>query len=491
MSEQPIPRSAVERAAINYSQSLETGDCDTYLEKANTFVSRWADLAYPIEEPTETPSELRLSDDDYNAFRYTFHLKTTDRGPLAGYKIAVKDNVAIAGVPMTCGSAAVEFIPDRTAVVLRRLLSAGATLVGTTNMDEFAYGSRGEFCAHGLVKHPTDEDRLPGGSSSGSAVAVATEMADMAIGSDSGGSIRIPASLSGVVGFKPTFGTVPCAGLVHLAPSIDHIGPLATTVEDAATLYSVMSGPAVEDLSSTGVSPVNVDRVGSGVDSMKIGLVEELLEASTEAVISHLRQVVEKLSTKGYTVETVSVPSIPESWTALECITAYEFTEYITKDGVTVGNGTWYDGPFHDQLLEARHSGKIGNLAGEMLVLGEAIHEATGRGHYVVAQQVRQSLRREVDDWFEEYDALLMPTTQLTAPKPGEIGGNGFPRTLANTSPFNLTGTPALSIPSGTVDGLPIGIQLVTPRHTDKRTLRLGADIESVLSADSLSGKED
>jgi Asp-tRNA(Asn)/Glu-tRNA(Gln) amidotransferase A subunit family amidase len=484
MTDDPLSAADIRAAAARQGYELDEETVETHQQIAAAHRTQWQTLE-PATETSTTAAEPRLGEDPYNAFRYRFELDTRATGPLDGYDVGVKDNFAIAGVPMTCGSEAVEYVPDRTAVAIERLLDAGATVVGTTNMDEFAYGSRGEFCAHGKVRHPTDDTALPGGSSSGSAVAVATGMADVAIGSDSGGSIRIPASLSGVVGFKPSFGTVPRYGFVHLGPSIDHVGPLAATVEDAARVFSALTGPADDDLFSRCVPSIDVDieTVRNRAYDGTLGIIEELLHASASGVADHFIDVVETLAANGFAVESVSLPSIPDSWTALDCITAYEFAQYVLNDGVSLGSGNWYDAGFHEHLARACESGDIGNLAGEMLVVGGAALDSTDHSSYVAAQRVRRQLLQEVTDAFEEYDALLAPTTQITAPDPGEIDDAGVPRTLQNTAPFNLTGTPALSVPSGTVDGLPLGVQIITPMREDCRALCLGETVEHVLDS--------
>jgi len=435
----------------------------------------------PVEVPESSPaSEVRPADDDHRAFLSRFGLGGGD-GPLADLDVAVKDNIAVAGVEMTCGSAAVSYEPQYSATVVERLTEAGARVVGTTNMDEFAYFTTGETCAHGRVRNPAAPDRVSGGSSAGSGAAVAAGTVDVALGSDTGGSIRIPAAFCGVVGLKPTHRAVPRFGFADLAPSLDHVGPLAADVERAARAFDAIAGPTPADPSTLGV-PVAED-VGSavdrGVDGLRIGVIDPALSVSTDPVERAVHDAADALRAAGATVDLVGVDGYETAPVALLGISGVEFAALFDGSGLVHGTGTGYAEPWRAAVADV-DGAALGDNVREQLLVGEALRRGDEGATYAHAQSVRRAFTAAVDDALARYDALLTPTTPITAPAPGDVTGpEDLVETIANTAPFDLTGHPALSVPHGTVDGRPVGAQVVADRHDEPTAVAVGAALES------------
>jgi aspartyl-tRNA(Asn)/glutamyl-tRNA(Gln) amidotransferase subunit A len=477
-----IDASLLERVADRYGLDVTTSE-----ERAAS-VRSTAALAEAIEvESYESPkaTNVREGEDGYNAFLYRFDLSGEDgSGPLADLSVAVKDNVVVAGVPMTCGSAAVDFTPSYSATVVERLRTAGADLVGTTNMDEFAYFTTGETCVHGRVENPVVDGGVPGGSSAGSGAAVAAGLVDAALGSDTGGSIRIPASYCGVVGLKPTHRAVSRFGFADLAPSLDHVGPLARDVQTAARVFETIAGPDSQDLSSV-VSPAPeagnlTEATGTGVEGLHVGLVRGALEGATDGVGGAVRETAHAMEDDGVTVERVTVEGYDEAPLALSVITGAEFAELLANAGQVYGSGTGYAEPWRAAVAAATEVGDYGENVREQLLTHGALTEATNGAAYVRAQTARRAFTDRVDALFEEFDVLLTPTTPTTAPDFGEVTGDaGLLRTIADTGPFDLTGHPAVSVPCGTHDGAPVGCQVVAARHDEPTAVRVAAAVET------------
>ncbi len=455
------------------------------------------DTQLGILEPTAyentAAGSVRPGEDPHNAFLYRCSL-SGEEGPLGDLAVAVKDNLAVAGVPMTCGSEAVEFVPDYTATAVRRLVDAGASVVGTTNMDEFAYFTTGETCAHGRVENPAAEGRSPGGSSSGSAAAVAAGLADVALGSDTGGSVRIPASFCGVVGLKPTHRAVPRFGFADLAPSLDHVGTLADSVRNAARAFEAIAGPDVRDPSSLGVdadgyggpAPAGSDdgrgdvagAVDDGVEGCRLLVVEEAMGLATGDVAGVVEAAADDLAAAGATVERVSLPGYQTLPLALSAITGPEFAALVADAGQVYGTGTGYSEPWRSALADLDATA-LGDNVREQLLTNRALDRWSGGRHYVAAQNVRSRFAARVADALDDADALLTPTTPITAPEFGEITSiEDLLRTISNTGPFNLTGHPALSVPCGDVAGRPVGLQVVAERGAEATAVRVGGVVE-------------
>lgn len=447
--------------------------------KAESFRER-LDVFEPEDPINEPANGVTAGADEYDAFRYQFKYELGE-GPLDELEIAVKDNIAVAGVPMHCGSRSIEFTPPYNATATANLLDEGATVVGTTNMDKLAYFTTGETCDFGTAVNPEAEDCVAGGSSSGSGAAVAAGLVDAALGTDTGGSVRIPASFCGIVGFKPTYCSVSRFGFVDLAPSFDHIGTLANSVETAARVVDSMTGVDVND-PSTYVRSSNLstaDDVGKSVSELNVGLVEEGFDLSTEPVAKTVRNAAEKLDEHGCTVDTVSAPGYSDIIYALTTIESCEFATLLLNNGHIYGAGTGYSEGWRQVVSEFVASGDYGEHLAESLVINAQLLNATEGKQYVAAQNARRDFIRTIQSLFETYDALITPTTPMSAPELGDVDTiDDLLETEANTGPFNLTGHPAISVPAGRVDGRPIGLQVVAEWNDDATAARIGSSIE-------------
>jgi aspartyl-tRNA(Asn)/glutamyl-tRNA(Gln) amidotransferase subunit A len=468
---------AIRRAAEVYGFDLDDREVEDYAAEldATTEALGALDATDPTDDPATDVSE---GDDAHNALRYTFSLADDPAdGPLRGRRLGAKDNLAVAGVPMTCGSAALSYTPGYHATAVRRLLAAGGDLRATTNMDEFAYFTTGETCAHGAVENPAVDGAVSGGSSSGSGAAVAAGRLDAALGSDTGGSVRIPASYCGVVGLKPTHRSVPRFGFVDLAPSLDHVGVLAESVSLAGAVFEAVAGPDPRDPSTLGMPTPNV-ALPNDVDGHRVGVVEEAMDDAEEAVRERVDAAVETLAGAGVAVDRVSLPSFGATPLALLATANVEFARLFADRGQVYGTGTGYSEGLRAALADLDPD-RLGDNVADQLLVGGALLETTGGSRYVAAQRTRETFTREVDDALATCDALVLPTTPTTAPSFGSVTDQAaFVRTISHTAPFNFTGNPALSVPCGRADGRPVGCQFVTPRHDESTALALGAALE-------------
>jgi Asp-tRNA(Asn)/Glu-tRNA(Gln) amidotransferase A subunit family amidase len=480
MTLERIDAEAVLSAARRYGIDLQTAEVDALAQEANQVNETLATAETPTFSGRQAEA-VREGTDDHNAFRYRFDLSGGD-GPLSSFTVALKDNVAVANVPMTCGSDAFDFTPQFSATVVRRLLATGAKINGTTNMDEFAYFSSGETCAHGPVENPRVDGHIAGGSSAGSAAAVASGDVDCALGTDTAGSIRIPASFCGVVGFKPTYGIVSRFGIADLAPSHDHVGPLAPDVETTARVYEAISGRDHHDL-TTRLAPtqVTVSPENCSPDELIVGVVEEGVAGATNDVMSCFKETIETLTPRVRDVQSVSIPEFEHASIALLGINGAEFATWMANDGVTLGPGTGCTEESHRAVADLRERGNYGDIVRNQLVVNGALLEATGTEGYIAAQEIKAAITERVTNLFASVDALVLPTTPIPAPKRGELQTFAdIGPTVANTGPFNLTGHPALSVPCGNSKGLPIGFQIVADYLDDDTIFALGAEIERI-----------
>lgn len=434
----------------------------------------------PVDEPV---GEFRAGADEHNAFRYRFEPPNAS-GPLGDLKVGIKDNIAVAGVPMHCGSESIDFVPPYHATAVSELVASGASIVGTTNMDGLAYFTTGETCDFGTVSNPESAAHVAGGSSAGSGAAVAAGFVDAALGTDTGGSVRIPASFCGVVGFKPTYRSISRFGMADLAPSLDHVGTLAESVETAARVIERMSGPDIHDPSTyTSVPPRDITgELGDGISDLEIGLVDEAFDLSDAGVTRTVRDATSELASLGCTVESVSIRGYADAIYALTTIESCEFASLLSNDGHVYGAGPGYSEGWRTSLAEFLSRGEYGEHLEESLLINAHLLETTAGRQYVAAQNARRDFLRAVRERFESYDALITPTTPMTAPAFGAVSGvETLLETEANTGPFNLTGHPAVSIPVGRVDGLPVGLQVVTDWNDDALAARIGSAIEQMV----------
>ena len=410
-----------------------------------------------------------------------------DPGPLAGVPVALKDNLCTRGVPTTCSSRILEgWRPPYDATVVVRLRRAGAVVVGKTNMDEFAMGSSTENSAFGPTRNPHDPTRVPGGSSGGSAAAVAAGFATLALGSDTGGSIRQPAALCGVVGMKPTYGVVSRYGLVAFASSLDQIGPFAANVADAATLLEVIGGHDPMDSTSIAApAPSLAGLLDDGVEGLRVGLVRELVEGLDPDVAARLAHAAAALEAAGAKVEEVSVPAVTYGLAAYYLIAPAEASSNLARyDGVRYGlRVDPRDGAGDVAAMNAAtRAAGFGPEVKRRIMLGTyALSAGYYDAYYGQAQRVRTRIIWDFEAAYANYDLLLSPTAPTTAFPFGAKSENPLAMYLSDvcTIPSNLAGHPAISVPFGTGDdGLPVGMQLLAPALGEPVLFRAAAALE-------------
>ncbi len=409
-----------------------------------------------------------------------------DPGPLAGVPVALKDNMCTTGVPTTCSSRILEgWRPPYDATVVEKLAAAGAVVVGKTNLDEFAMGSSTENSAFGPTRNPHDTSRVPGGSSGGSAAAVAAGFAPLALGSDTGGSIRQPAALCGVVGMKPTYGAVSRYGLVAFASSLDQIGPFARTVADAAALYEAIAGHDPRDTTSIPEAVPSVSEgLGEGVAGLRVGLVTELCEAEgiEPDVVARLREAAAALEQAGAKVDEVSVPAAIYGLSAYYLIAPAEASSNLARyDGVRFGLRV--DAPTTGEMYDRTRTEGFGAEVKRRIMLGTyALSAGYYDAFYGKAQRVRTLILRDFEAAYQGFDVLLSPTAPSTAFALGAKTADPLTMYLNDvcTIPSNLAGHPAMSVPFGAGDdGLPVGVQVMAPALGEATMFRVAAAIEA------------
>jgi len=405
-------------------------------------------------------------------------------GALHGVPIAIKDNMCTAGVPTTASSKILRgYVPPYSATVVTRLEAAGAIVMGKTNLDEFAMGSSTENSALGPTRNPWDLERTPGGSSGGSAAAVASRMVPLALGSDTGGSIRQPAALCGIVGLKPTYGRVSRFGLMAFASSLDQIGPLALTVADAALAFQVIGGHDSHDAtSSTEAMPDLLASLTGDVSGLRVGVPKALLgEGVDEAVLTAFNEAMRTLAARGATLVDIELPHAGYGIPVYYLIATAEASSNLARyDGVRYGHRTTIEKD--DTLLtmyERSRDEGFGPEVKRRIMLGTYVLSAGYYdAYYLKAQQVRTLLRQDFEQVFASVDVVATPTTPTPAFKLGEKTSDPIQMYLNDifTVSANLTGLPAISVPCGfSADRLPIGFQL-TGRMFDEATLLRAAD---------------
>ncbi|MFJ9392616.1 Asp-tRNA(Asn)/Glu-tRNA(Gln) amidotransferase subunit GatA [Nocardioides sp. NPDC101246] len=423
---------------------------------------------------------------------------------LDGVPIAVKDVLTTTGLPTTCGSKILEgWIPPYDATVVKKIKAAGLPILGKTNMDEFAMGSSTEHSAYGPTKNPWKLDRIPGGSGGGSAAAVAAFEAPLALGTDTGGSIRQPGAVTGTVGVKPTYGSVSRYGLVALANSLDQVGPVTRTVLDSALLHELIGGHDPLDSTST-TTPVTglVDAARAGLTGdlkgVKVGVIKELAgEGWAPDVMSKFNESVDLLTKLGADVVEVSTPSFEHAMAAYYLILPAECSSNLAKfDAMRYGLRVTPSGdPSAEDVMKASRDAGFGDEVKRRIILGTyALSSGYYDAYYGQAQKIRTLIIEDFKKAFEQVDVLVSPTSPSTAFPLGAKLDDPLAMYMQDlaTIPANLAGTPGISIPAGVsdVDGLPVGVQLLAPVLEDARLYRVGAALEAaigpVLSIDKL-----
>ncbi len=406
-----------------------------------------------------------------------------DPGPLAGVTVALKDNMCTRGVPTTCSSKILEgWKPPYDATVVRTLQQAGAIVVGKTNLDEFAMGSSTENSAFGPTRNPHDTSRVPGGSSGGSAAAVAAGFAHMALGSDTGGSIRQPAALCGVVGVKPTYGYVSRYGLIAFASSLDQIGPFTSSVEDAALMLDVIGGHDPHDSTSIPQAhPSLTQAIAQGVEGLRVGRITDLPEGADPDVQERLEAAFDALREQGATIVDVQVPAFTFGLTAYYLIAPAEASSNLARyDGVRYGMRV--EAADTNAMYGVTRAAGFGDEVKRRIMLGTyALSAGYYDAYYGKALKVRRLIHDDFERAYQDADVLLTPTSPTVAFKFGDKGDNPFAMYLCDTYtiPTNLAGHPAMSVPFGTgAGGLPVGVQILAGTLQEPVMFRAAAALE-------------
>jgi aspartyl-tRNA(Asn)/glutamyl-tRNA(Gln) amidotransferase subunit A len=398
-----------------------------------------------------------------------------------GLPIAVKDVICTKDIKTTAASKILEnFVPPYDATVVKKLKDAGAIIIGKTNLDEFAMGSSTENSAFKTTKNPYDTSRVPGGSSGGSAAAVSSDMCIAALGSDTGGSIRFPASLCGVVGLKPTYGAVSRYGLMAMASSLDQIGVFGKTVEDAEMLFNIISGPDPRDATS-----LNVEfNSAKNPKDLKIGIPKEYFgEGLDSGVKKIIEESIEKLKKEGNEIIEISLPNAQYALEVYYIIMFVEVSSNLARyDGIKYGYSTKEAKNLMEVYLKSRAEG-FGAEAKRRIILG---NYASSAGYidqyYSKAQKVRSLIKKDFDEAFKKVDLILGPVSPTTAFKIGEKTDDPLTMYLSDiyTISINLAGVPAMSVPAGLSNSLPVGLQITGPARAENNIFALGKDFENV-----------
>jgi aspartyl-tRNA(Asn)/glutamyl-tRNA(Gln) amidotransferase subunit A len=414
-------------------------------------------------------------------------------GPLAGVPVAVKDVFTTKGVPTTCASKILEgWRPPYDATIVERLHAAGTVMIGKTNMDEFAMGSSTEYSAYGPTRNPWDLTRIPGGSGGGSAAALAAYEAPLAIGSDTGGSIRQPGAVTGTVGAKPTYGGTSRYGLVAFSSSLDTPGPCARTVLDAALLHAAIGGHDPRD--STSIPQPVPDVVGAAragasgdLSGVRLGLVAEFSgEGAEPGVMAAFRDAVDTLTKLGAEVVEVSCPHFEYALPAYYLIAPSECSSNLARfDGVRYGLRVGDDGSRSlEEVMSLTRDAGFGPEVKRRIMIGTyALSSGYYDAYYGQAQKVRTLITRDFTAAFEKVDVLVSPTTPFVAFPFGSRTADPYQMYLADlfTIPTNLYGGPGISVPCGLSEGLPVGLQIMAPTMADDRMYRVAAALESAV----------
>lgn len=431
--------------------------------------------------------------DPYNAWITKCDIPGAESGPLAGWDVAIKDNVAVGGIEMTCGSVVMEgYVPAGDATIVTRLLDAGARIVGKTNMDDMAFTGNGHSSAFGPTLNPHDTDRLSGGSSGGSAIAVAEDEVDLGIGADQGGSIRVPAAWCGVVGHKPTHGLVPYTGIAGIENTIDHVGPIAADVETTAHALTVMSGKDPDDPRQPSEVP-EIDyhsELSADPADLSIAVLEEgfTRPEADDTVNKVVEDTLDTIDAAGGSVEYVSLPAHDEAVDIYSVALAEGTVAAFQGEGVGRNWKGWFNTDWVESFGKFRRAqgGDFPASYKYNLLLGAYTSKQYHSKYYAEAMNLRTELTETYDELLEEYDVIAMPTTpQLPKEYVPDQDIHAFLDdawgSLANACPFNATGHPAISVPAGaSEDGLPVGLMFVGNQFDDATVLSAAYTVEQL-----------
>jgi aspartyl-tRNA(Asn)/glutamyl-tRNA(Gln) amidotransferase subunit A len=412
--------------------------------------------------------------------------RSQDKGPLQGIPVAVKDNMCTLGVETTASSRILAgWIPPYDATAVARLKESGAVITGKTNLDEFAMGSSTENSAYGVTRNPWNTDKVPGGSSGGSAAVAAVGSAFGSFGSDTGGSVRQPAAFTGVVGMKPTYGLVSRYGLIAFASSLDQIGPFSRSVADSVVMLETISGFDLRDATSINAPvPDFGGSLNKGVTGMRIGVVTDFMnsEIIDSQIVAATRAMADKLQNAGAEIVEVSLPSTEFSLSAYYLIAPAECSSNLARfDGVRYGHRSDIEGNTEDMMAHSRAEGFGPEVIRRILLGTYALSAGYYDAFYGQAQRVRTLVRREFATAYEDVDALISPTTPTTAFAVGEKSSDPIAMYYSDlcTIPSNLAGDPAISLPIGLDDNdLPIGFQIMAPALGEEVMYQVAAEVE-------------
>jgi aspartyl-tRNA(Asn)/glutamyl-tRNA(Gln) amidotransferase subunit A len=442
----------------------------------------------------------RAAADELNCFTWTAPAPPSDgAGPLRGVPLAVKDLFCTEGVPSQSGSRILEgYEPPYTATVVRRLAEAGAPLLGKTNQDEFAMGSSTENSAYGPTLNPWDRARVPGGSSGGSAAAVAAGLAPWALGTDTGGSIRQPAALCGIVGLKPTYGTVSRYGMIAFASSLDQAGPLTRDVADAALMLRHMVARDRCDATSVAHPEEIASPAAERLDGVRLGVPADLREAASQAasiepgVLERFEQSLALAQQLGASVQDVQLPHAPHALAAYYVLAPSEASSNLARyDGVRFGLRAEGATDLLDMYTRTRHDGFGAEVRRRIMLGTYALSAGYYEAYYGRAQKVRTKIAQDFVAAFEHVDLIVTPTSPTVAFALGERTADPWAMYLSDyfTVPMSLAGIPAISIPCGLADGLPVGLQLAGPAFSENRLLDAAHALERAIGFDGSAAR--
>ena len=406
-------------------------------------------------------------------------------GPLTGVPVQIKDVMCTKGVTTTCASRMLEnFVPVYNATAVERLIGQGAVMLGKGNMDEFAMGSSCENSAFHPTMNPWDLDRVPGGSSGGAAASVAAGETIYSLGSDTGGSVRQPASLCGVVGLKPTYGLVSRYGLIAFASSLDQIGPVTRSVTDCAMVLNAIAGHDPRDATSVAQEPRDYTAsLGQDIKGLRLGVPEEyFVDGMQPGARKAVEEAVVTLEGLGASVRSVSLPTTKYALACYYIIAPAECSANLARyDGVKYGYSYQDTSDMWEAMEKTREYGFGPEVTRRVMLGTYALSSGYYDAYYLKAQQARTLIKQDFDRVFQEVDALITPTSPVTAFKIGEMIGDPVQMYLIDvcTLPVNIAGLPGLSVPCGFSDGLPVGMQLIGPNFSEETLLRTAHAYES------------